>query len=131
MRPRHVWLLSLALIGALDIAWLRAPLALSFRLLRSGRTIAGVVTKLGPQAHSRVWYSYTVGSSTYEGAQSGSQAKVGDPVIVHYLPSDPTISTLKDPREVLQSFLYFMLGGACAGATMFAWAVHWWQEQKR
>ena len=78
-----------------------------------------------------MWYAYTVGSSTHEGAQNGWQAKVGEPVSVYYLPSDPAVSTLKLPRDVLESFLYFILGGACLGATFFAWVAHRWQEQTR
>ena len=85
------------------INWLRF-----YQLANAGVATQGWVTAKEPQNHQNVHYAYSVGSQTYHGiGHAGFRnpefgaLKVGEQVIVFYLPMKPAVSCLGTPKDLL------------------------------
>jgi hypothetical protein len=104
------WCLGFA--GALIFYWGAATFGGGFdwvrhwRLLRTSATAEAVVTRTEQSNHCAAFYEFEVEGQRYKNFGSDCDARVGDKLRVHYLPGDPTFSTLKGPG----SDLVFMIG---------------------
>jgi hypothetical protein len=77
-----------------------------WRLAQTSADAEAVVTRTEPNNHCAVFYEFEVEGQRYQNFGSDCAARVGDKLRVHYLPGDPTFSTLKGPG----SDLAFMIG---------------------
>ncbi|CEO87885.1 DUF3592 domain-containing protein [Syntrophaceticus schinkii] len=99
-----IWLI-LAIITFALLGTQISRLPKYFKLTLTGVQTQGFIIKLEPTHHRAVYYSYEVGgrsyTDTFGGAGSGNpkfeDIKIGDPVLVYYLPENPSISGLGDP----------------------------------
>ena len=76
----------------------------------------------------RVHYSYVVSGKTFEGAEPGTNLNyrgAGDPILVHYLPSNPADSTVDvegantdSGRMILFSIVWFGMVALLFGAVI-------------
>jgi hypothetical protein len=102
-------------IGAIVI-WLAAvPIRIigsqcvrEYRLDKEGTRTSAVVTALEPNNHQSVHYSYRIDTTTLNGfgrAGFGNpefhQLRIGQQVVAVYLPSEPRVSCLGSPRQLL------------------------------
>ena len=81
--------------------WLR-----HWRLARGSATAEAVVTRTEPNNHCAAFYEFEVEGQRYQNFGPNCDARVGDRLRVHYLPGDPSFSTLRAP----DSDLVFMVG---------------------
>jgi hypothetical protein len=72
----------------------------SYRLAHHGQRIAATVIKLEPHNHAGCQYSYTVAGRNHTASASAcaDNQKVGDEILVSYLPTDPSVSALGYPE---------------------------------
>jgi len=73
------------------------------RLSRSGVRVPGTVTIKEPMNHASVRYDYLVNGVRYSGGPCGMHAdfdrvRIGDALVITYLPDSPSVSTCEDPR---------------------------------
>ena len=82
-------------------------------LSRRGVATEGHVIAKEPDNHLSVRYSYRANGDTLVGVQSVGRSidslKVGDPVKIYYLPSDPSISCFCDPSKKFTSETFAIL----------------------
>jgi hypothetical protein len=113
-RPLRVLvkILTLWLLGAVAIVvpMSRFDLARFYRLLHVGVETSGVVTDMQPTNHEAVYYSYEADGRVFTGvgrAGFGNPEfcclKVGQPVIVYYLPNATQESCLGLPNELIKN----------------------------
>ena len=102
--------------GALLVAVLLSSFNMPtlYPLTRRGTPVCGTVTSFEPNNHQEAHYSYEVNGKTYSGSQQGG---IGDQqggicrsdesgrkgYIVYYLPNDPGISCLGNPRALYEN----------------------------
>jgi len=86
-----------------------------YRLLQYGIATFGKVTAKEPDNHATVRYSFDVDSKTYFGGGSAGfgtssfdELKVGDDVLVVYMPNNPSVSCLGHPKALLKDDLTFV-----------------------
>jgi hypothetical protein len=126
---------GLWLLGALAITipLSRINLVQFYRLRRMGVATSGVVTDLQPGNHQAVYYSYEASAKTFSGigrAGFGNPEscclKVGQTVIVYYLPSAPWESRAGLPNELIENEVPPII---LAGITfpLFAMAIYSWR----
>jgi hypothetical protein len=114
MKPITAWCLGFA--ATLTFFWGAATFGGGFdwvrhcRLARSSATAEAVVTRTEPGNHCAAFYEFQVAGQRYQNFGSDCGAGVGDKLRVHYLPDDPSFSTLKSPG----SDLVFMIGAPLA-----------------
>jgi hypothetical protein len=122
-----LWLLGAL---AITIPMSRENLVQFYRLRRIGVMASGVVTDLQPGNHQAVYYSYEVAGKAFSGigrAGFGNPEfcciRVGQTVIVYYLPHDPSESCVGLPNELIKNEVPPIVG---AGITfpLFAMAVY-------
>jgi hypothetical protein len=103
---------TLCLVGALAIVvpLSRINLVRFYRLLHVGVKTSGVVTDMQPTNHEAVYYSYEADGRAFTGvgrAGFGNPEfcclKVGQPVIVYYLPNATQESCLGLPNELIKN----------------------------
>jgi len=82
------------------------------RLVPSGETCEGIITRTEPQNHCLAVYSFKIGDRSYSGDGPDCTARVGQRVSITYLASDPSHSCLGFAREKLTNELMtFFVGG--------------------
>ena len=84
-----------------------------------------LVTRVEPQDHAQVYYSYQVGGRAFSGNKSYGIVEPGAYLRVYYLLSDPAVSSLRDPPPELPGILLTSFGTAvfvASGLTFFAFA---------
>ena len=101
----------LGFVGALTFYWVAATSGgfdwvRHWKLARSSATAEAVVTRTEPTDHCAAFYEFEVEGQRYQNFGPDCDAHVGTKLRVHYLPGDPTFSTLKAPG----SDLVFMIG---------------------
>jgi hypothetical protein len=120
-----------SIVGALSLALLAniGPVTRYVELLMSGVETTGAVTDPTCINHSSFRYSFRVGDRAFAGAAAYGAAKscglltAGEPVIVFYLPSDPSINISGVPKKGPPNELK-MFGLAVLGLTGAAgWAL--------
>jgi hypothetical protein len=102
-----LWLLcALAIVVPLS----RINLARFYRLLHAGVETSGVVTDMQPTNHEAVYYSYEADGRAFTGVGTAGFGtpefcclKVGQPVIVYYLPNATQESCLGLPNELIKN----------------------------
>lgn len=97
-------------------AWLAMAISLSmglgalawskyFKLARGSISTQGLVIDKEPYNHRSVRYSYMVDKQSYTGLQNGAsmfdEVQIGDAVEIFYLPVDPRLSCLCNPKDQL------------------------------
>ncbi len=83
-----------------------------FRLVQEGTTADGVITRVEPENHRRAEYVFVVRDVQYRGGVDGFGGKVGQSVVVTYLPTNPNLSCEGDARDRLNNELAtFAVGG--------------------
>ncbi len=99
-----------------------------WKLDRYGQTIEAKVTSVEPMNHNRVRFAYTVGNETFTGSGSISDAHViplepGAILNIHYLPAQPAVSCLGDPRALFDNEVAFALTGGIMLALMIVFVL--------
>lgn len=98
-----LWLLLFVTIGTIG----RQPWMKYYRLSRQGAEVQGIAGSRKPNL--QVAYSFVVNGHPYEGTgrakPSGREISTGDEVLVHYLPENPKVSCLGDPRKLFETEL--------------------------
>lgn len=103
------WLTAwcLGFFGALTFYWSAATLGGGFdwgrhyRLFESSAQAEARVTRVEPDNHCAAHFEFEVAGQRYQGSGPACGARVGDRIHVHYLPGEPTFSTLKRPGDDL------------------------------
>jgi hypothetical protein len=122
-------------LGALAIAipLSRINLVQFYRLRRMGMATSGVVTDLRPGNHRAVYYSYEASGKTFSGigrAGFGNPEffclKVGQTVIVYYLPSAPWESCAGLPNELVENEVPPIIFAGIV-FPLFAMAIYSWR----
>ncbi len=102
------FLLLEASVGALSL-----PSAI--KLARENQIVTGQIVGVYPQSHGTVTYTYTVNGRRFDASGGPENLAVlhpGSPVRVYYVPSEPGLSILRDPRSEL---LHTILGNLVFG----------------
>ena len=93
-----------------------------YRLASDSVSTIGRVTASHPKNHDTLSYIYTVGGRTYvrdDGAPGHAvDFAVGQEVLVYYLPADPGVSTLRNPRAGLDNEIVSVALAAVGVATL-------------
>lgn len=77
-------------------------------LIERGTTVTGTVYKLNCGQHGQFWYEFTwngkrrMGSNPYYAGFNCNDVRVGDSVVVHVDPMNPSVHTIADPRAVFE-----------------------------
>ncbi len=128
------WLLLAAGFGWLFSADYRAH----SRLADHGVVGEAVVEETLPQIHQTVKYHYEAAGRTFEGRGLSwrpnpdlSEIKPGQKLVVYYDPANPSFSMLGDPRQPLQSDLFFSILGALMFSTALTGAVYFRLKERQ
>lgn len=115
LRVLGLWCVGAVTITAVILSLIASQGALPFyRLSRHGVVTQGTVTGFEPENHRTVHYTYEVDGRFYSAAQQGGAGRgnrdfeyltVGDSVQVYYLPEDPGLRCLGNPRAGLANEL--------------------------
>ena len=123
--------------GALAVAALLSSFNMPqlYPLERNGIPVCGTLTGFEPKNHQEAHYSYEVNGKLYSGSQQGgtgdqhgalicrSDASGRNGYIVYYLPDDPGISCLGNPRALFENEAVFVSLGMLFVPALFllAW----------
>jgi len=109
-----IWLI-LAIITAIVFVKVQAPwLVQCMHLSSEGVPTQGLITKLDPNYHATVHFSYQVKSETFYNQNFWNNSgfedlKIGDPVLVYYLPKTPARSCVGNPQHKLTNEIFSVL----------------------
>lgn len=96
-----VWLLVFAAIALIG----RQPWMNYYRLSQRGATVTGIARASKPDL--KVEYSFELNGRSYVGLGrrqiNGSEISPGSQVLVHYLPDNPNVSCLGDPKKLFKT----------------------------
>ena len=95
-----------------------------YDLKQSGQSTVGRITRTEPSNHEAAYYSFRVGENTYSGEENGNSLSLGSEVRVTYLPSDPSISSLRDPGVEFREQIVFLVIAAlliASAVTVLLW----------
>jgi len=95
-----------------------------YRLTVFGEKTHATVTRREPGDHQTCYFYYAANSDRYEGRDQGCDLKVGQDVVVTYLPSDPSFVTASPPFDqliflVFGPFALSIFGGAMTVLSVF------------
>lgn len=77
-----------------------------YELVKKGVQAQGVVIEPDCGRHLSFSYQFPVAGAVYRGqsvSEHCSSVRAGAPVMVHYLPTDPSVNTAGDPGELFRS----------------------------
>jgi Protein of unknown function (DUF3592) len=108
LRFISVWALLFGALSSSRLTWLRRY----YELSRSGRQIEATIT--AKREHLAIAYSFTLGGQFFENVSrtaistvpSARDIEVGDRLQAYYLPRNPTINALGEPRELFDEEMY-------------------------
>ena len=81
-------------------------------LVRHGAVAEAMVTRTDPRNHCLAEYTFVIDDWPYQGGTAECSAKVGEKVLVTYLPESPYLSCMGDARDRLNNELStFAAGG--------------------
>ena len=83
-----------------------------YLLAHSGAVMRGVIVEPRCQQHLSFRYQFEVASITYHGLSVSDQCdqiKSGDAILVHYLPTNPKVSTAVNPKNTLTNSIETIL----------------------
>jgi hypothetical protein len=94
-----------------------------YLLATHSQEIQGIVTRTQPEIHQTCYFSYSLNSRQYEGADQGCTAKVGQLLTIRVLPTEPPFATSSSPIEQLAMLTLGPLALSIFGGLMTAWRV--------
>ena len=96
-----------------------------YRLATEGIAIEATVEAKEPENHQFVQYSYQTGTETFHqkgttgsGNPSFEEITIGEKVLVFYLPKEPVISCLGNPKERFKSELMIVILASLGGTSL-------------
>ena len=73
-----------------------------YHLTKNGESTEGTIIKYEPRNHGSVYYMYTIDKQFYRGSQSQClKRNIGEKVEVFYLRTNPAISSIERPLDLL------------------------------
>lgn len=123
-----LWIATLVLVGvALGVG---GPARRYAAIAADGGSTIGAVTAKESTDHQLIRYEFAVGSNQYQGSDVGAAEMprfetiaVGDPILVSFARSDPTVSMLGSPRDRLSAEIYVDAAASVALATTIVGAM--------
>ena len=98
-----------------------------YRLARKGQKTEARVTAIRPEFHQECYFEFSIGTTAHKGSALGCPAAVGDVINVFYLPNDPALVTLRNPKEELVGRVAGSLGMSVFAGLVVGIRTRGWQ----